>query len=74
MSEPRIKAELREEFKKLKRKYHRVTCCELRDILRRYGDMEISRSISSTLMEMRFQAGSTGFTTSCTAFDGSCIR
>lgn len=41
MSEPRSKAELRDEFKKLKRSYHRVTCGELRQILRRYGDKEI---------------------------------
>lgn len=41
MSEPRSKAELREEFKKLKRSYHRVTCGELRKILRRYGDKQI---------------------------------
>jgi hypothetical protein len=41
MSEPRSKAELREEFKKLRRSYHTVTCGELREIFRRYRDKEI---------------------------------
>lgn len=33
--------ELREEFKKLKRKYHTITCGELREICDRYGDKKI---------------------------------
>lgn len=41
MSEPRNRTELRAEFKKLKRTYHRVTCGELREIFRRYGDKQI---------------------------------
>ena len=33
--------ELREEYKKLKRKYHTITCGELREICDRYGDKKI---------------------------------
>ena len=33
--------ELREEFKKLKRKYHTITCGELREICKHYGDKQI---------------------------------
>lgn len=33
--------ELREEYKKLKRKYHTITCGELREICERYGDKKI---------------------------------
>jgi len=34
-------AEIRAEFKKLRRSYHTVTCGELRQIFRRYGDKQI---------------------------------
>lgn len=37
----RTKEELRDELRKLRREYHRITCGELRDICRRYGDKAI---------------------------------
>ena len=33
--------ELREEYRKLKRKYHTITCGELREICERYGDKKV---------------------------------
>lgn len=41
MNKLRNVTEIKAEFKKLRRSYHIVTCGELRDIFRRYGDKQI---------------------------------